>query len=236
MRRDAYYRYFSCLVYVPREIFNTDLAYAMQEVLMQSFHGIDCTFTTYFSDSILARIHFMIRVNPKTKLDYVVSEIENKLITISRSWSDELRDQLIERYGEADGLKYYSKYCKAFPASYSEDYSAREALEDIEKIELLTKDNPLCMLFNKTSGNNMLSLKLFHSEQTIVLSDVLPILENMGLKIIGERPHEVKFKDKTIWINDFNMSYAVNKDIGITDIKEKSGLAMLKMMVVVPAI
>jgi glutamate dehydrogenase len=68
---------------------------------------------------------------------------------------------------------------------------------------------------------DILSLKLFHAEQTIVLSDVLPILENMGLRIIGERPHEVKFKDgKTIWINDFNMTYAVNKEIGINDIKD----------------
>ena len=67
----------------------------------------------------------------------------------------------------------------------------------------------------------MLSLKLFHAEQTIVLSDVLPILENMGLRIIGERPHELKFKDgKRIWINDFDMTYAVNKEIDIYDIKD----------------
>src|SRR5260221_4979230 len=71
------------------------------------------------------------------------------------------------------------------------------------------------------NGNNMLSLKIFHATQPIVLSDVLPILENMGLKIIGERPHEVKFRDaKTIWINDFTMTYAANKDIGINDIKD----------------
>jgi len=221
VRRDAYYRYFSCLVYVPREIFNTDLAYAMQDVLMKSFHGVDSSFTTYFSDSVLARIHFMIRVNPKTKIDYVIPDIENKLIAVAKSWSDEWRDQLMYRYGEADGLKYYNKYYKAFPASYCEDYAPQEAIADIEKIELLSKDNPLSMLFTKTNGDNLLSLKLFHSEQTIVLSDVLPILENMGLKIIGERPHKVLFKDgRTIWINDFNMSYAVNKEIDINDIKD----------------
>lgn len=221
VRRDAYYRYFSCLVYVPREIFNTDLAYTMQDVLMQAFHGIDCTFTTYFSDSVLARIHFMIRVNPKTKVDYNIADIENKLITVARSWTDELRDQLTDNYGEADGLRFYNKYYKAFPASYTEDYTASEALKDIEKMECLSKDNPLCMLFTKTNGHHLLSLKLFHSEQAMVLSDVLPILENMGLKIIGERPHEIVLKDdKTIWINDFNMSYAVNKEIGINDIKD----------------
>jgi len=219
VRRDAYYRYFSCLVYVPREIFTTDLAYAMQDILMDSFNGVDSTFTTYFSDSVLARIHFQIRVNPKSKLDYVISDIENKLIKVARSWTDELKDELVGRYGEAVGLKYNNKYCKAFPASYTEDYSAQEAIKDIEIIESLTDKNPLGMLFAKSSGNT-LSLKLFHAEQTIVLSDVLPILENMGLRIIGERPHVVKFKDgKIIWINDFDMTYAVNKEIDIHDIK-----------------
>lgn len=221
VRRDAFYRYFSCLVYVPREIFTTDLAYAIQDILMQSFSGIDCTFTTYFSDSVLARIHFLVRVNPKIKLDYNVTEIENKLIDAARSWTDELKSKLVEHYREADGLKHYTKYCKAFPASYSEDYTADEALQDIEKIETLSDKNPLGMIFSRANGDNTLNLKLFHAEKTIILSDVLPILENMGLRIIGERPHEVKFKEgKTVWINDFNMSYAVNKEIDINDIKD----------------
>lgn len=230
VRRDAYYRYFSCLVYVPREIFNTDLAFAIQDILMHSFNGIASTFTTYFSDSVLARIHFLIRVNPKTPVDYSVQEIEKQLIAVSRSWSDELKDQLVEHFTEADGLRYYSKYCKAFPASYSEDYTAAEALDDIEKIESLSRRNPLSMLFSKSIANNTLSLKLFHAEQTIVLSDVLPILENMGLRIIGERPHVVKFKDgRHIWINDFNMTYAINKEIGINDIKDSFQDAFTKI-------
>lgn len=221
VRRDAFYRYFSCLVFVPREIFTTDLALAMQDILLQSFNGNECTFTTYFSDSVLARIHFLVRVNPKSSGNYDVAEIEQKLITVARSWIDELKDQLIDRHGEAEGLKYFYKYQKAFPASYAEDYSPRETLDDIDKIELLSADNPLSMLFSKTSAANVLSLKLFHAEQTIVLSDVLPILENMGLRIIGERPHELKFKDgMRIWVNDFDMSYAVNKEMDINDIKD----------------
>jgi len=221
VRRDAFDRYLSCLVFVPREIFTTELAYAMQNVLMETFKGEECNFTTYFSDSVLARIHFLIRINPKAVVEYNVAHIEKKLVTISRSWSDELKDQLTERCGEAEGLIYYYKYKKAFPASYTEYYTPHEALDDIEKIEALSTKNPLGMLFCKTSNDTILSLKLFHAEQTIVLSDVLPILENMGLRIIGERPHEVKFKDgNSVWINDFDMTYAVNKTIQVSDISD----------------
>jgi glutamate dehydrogenase len=220
VRRDAYYRYFSCLVYVPRELFTTNLALSMQEILMQAFKGLECTFTTYFSDSVLARIHFMIRVNPKTTLHVEIPQLEKQLIMVSRSWLDGLKDQLIDYFGEGEGLRYYLKYCRTFSASYTEQYSPLEAIKDIEKIEDLTKENPLGMLIIK-SGEKTLGLKLFHAEQTIILSEVLPILENMGLRIIGERPHEVKFLDgKQVWINDFDMTCATNCEIDINDIKD----------------
>lgn len=221
VRRDAFYRYFSCLVYVPREIFNTDLALAMQAVLMETFQGVESSFTTYFSDSILARIHFQIRVNPKATIEYDVEKIEKKLIQVARSWADELKDKLIARYDEFEGLKYYTKYNKAFPAGYIEYYTPDHAVQDIEKIESLSKEKPLGMLFTKSNSGHTVSLKLFNVEQTIVLSDVLPILENMGLRIIGERSHEVKFKyNNHAWINDFDMTSATNMPIDIDNIKD----------------
>ncbi|OGT53287.1 MAG: NAD-glutamate dehydrogenase [Gammaproteobacteria bacterium RIFCSPHIGHO2_12_FULL_42_13] len=224
VRRDAYYRYFSCLVYVPRETFNTELAIAFQDVLIGAFKGIECSFTTYFSDSILARIHYLIRVNPKIVLEYDVDQLEQTLTVVARSWSDDLKDQLIEAMNEAEGLKLYSKYSKAFPASYTECYSSLEAIRDIKKIEILANNNPLEMLFDKSidEDKTKLRLKLFHPEETIVLSDVLPTLENMGLRIIGERPHEIKLKDhNSVWINDFDMVYSNGrKDFDIYAVKD----------------
>ncbi|MHB1221427.1 MAG: NAD-glutamate dehydrogenase [Gammaproteobacteria bacterium] len=220
VRRDVFYRYFSCLVYVPREIFNTNLANAMQDILMESFKGKECTFTTYFSDSVLARIHYHIRVNPKTAVEYSVSQIEKKLVDVARSWTDELQDVLVKQYGSGEGLRYLNKYSKAFSASYTESYTAEMALADIKKIEALSKQSTLGMLFYKTT-DTMLGLKLFNVDQAVVLSDVLPILENMGLKIIGERPHAVKFKDGSkVWIHDFDMIYAGAKDIEIENVKD----------------
>ncbi|OGT56643.1 MAG: NAD-glutamate dehydrogenase [Gammaproteobacteria bacterium RIFCSPHIGHO2_12_FULL_43_28] len=222
VRRDAFYRYFSCLLFVPREIFDTELAGTMQDILMQSFNGIESTYTTLFTDSVLARIHYLIRVDPKTPVEYNLQQIEKKLMLASRSWSDDLKDQLIKRYGEYEGLKFSTKFSKAFPASYTEDYTPREALADIEHIEALSETEPLGMLFSKQEDRpGIINMKLFHAEETIVLSDVLPILENMGLRIIGERPHEVKLKNgSAIWINDFAMAYAGAGTVDIEDIKD----------------
>lgn len=219
VRKDSYGRYYSCLVYVPRDIFTTELSNSMQEVLMYAFQGIESTFTTYFSESTLARIHYLIRVNPKTSIDYDVAKIEQRLIAVTRSWTDEFKSYLIDEFGEAEGLRYFTKYRKAFPGSYTEYYLPSTAIEDIKKIENLSEKNPLGMILYK-SGLSELRLKLFHTEETIALSDVLPTLENMGMRIIGERPHEIILKDgNLVWINDFDMIYVKNKDVDINSIK-----------------
>lgn len=220
VRKDAYSRYFSCLVYVPREIFTTELCNTMQEILMYAFQGIESSFATYFSDSVLARLHFIIRVNPKISIDYDVNKIEQRLVAVARLWTDELKTQLIRAFGEALGLKYYAKYRNAFPASYTEYYLPAIAIDDIKKIEELSPTNPLGIIFYK-SGETELRLKLFHTEHTIALSDVLPTLENMGLRVIGERPHEIVFREGAlVWISDFDMEYVRNKEIDVNDVKD----------------
>ena len=223
MRKDSYGRYFSCLVFVPRDNFNTELGLAMQEVLMKSLQGVESTFTTFFSDSVLARIHFLIRVNPNTSVEYEIAKIEEQLIEVARSWTDELKTHLVKRFGEADAIKYYAKYAKAFPASYTEYYKTPTAISDISQMEALSKENPLGMLFYtpQDKGTAVLRLKLFHGEHPIALSDVLPTLENMGLRVIGERPHEIIFKDgKIVWINDFDVVNGKTNEVDVESVRD----------------
>ena len=223
LRRDSYGRYFSCLVYVPREIFNTELCLALKEILMKNLQGTESTFSTYFSDSVLARLHFLIRVNSNAVVEYDVDEIERELVEVSRSWTDELKSHLVQRFKEADGLKYYGKYRQAFPASYTEYYKPETAISDIELMESLSPEHPLGMLFYnpKDKSTSTLRFKLFHSEHPIALSDVLPTLENMGLRVIGERPHEIIFKEgRIIWINDFDVIYNKGKEIDVASVRD----------------
>lgn len=217
IRKDAFGRYFSCLVYVPREIFNTELCLAMQEILMHELQGVESTFATYFSDSVLARVHFLVRVNPVKPVDYNIEKLEKKIVAVASSWSDLLKDQLVSEFGEAIGLKYFSKYRRAFPASYTEYYLPSSAIDDIKKMEELSADNPLGMIFFK--AGNSIRLKLFHTQHAFPLSDVLPTLEHMGLRVIGEHPHEIIFKDGSVtWLSDFDMVHTRNSNINLETI------------------
>jgi glutamate dehydrogenase len=223
IRKDIYERYYSCLLFVPRDHFNTALRWRMQNILMQRLDGKSVSFTTVFLGSALARIHFMVRINPKKVTKINETEIEEELIKAGRSWNDELQDDLVSDYGEAKGLKEFYRYKEAFPASYQEQFSAHTAVSDIERIEALFRKSTLSLHFYRPHGRaeSTLHLKIFRCHHTILLSDVLPMLENMGLRIIEECPHHIVLKDKTsVWLNDFEMVYEEKHKINVDEVRD----------------
>lgn len=212
-RKDIYGRFVSCLVYVPKDAFNSNLAKNIQTVLSESFNATKISFTTQFYDSVLARIHYLIQINPKESHCYNVKEIEQKLTMIARSWSDDLQLHLIESFGEEQANHLFAQYKSAFPLAYTDTYSPKTAAYDIKHIEKLSKDNPLGIHFYKLMDEPecLYRIKLYQHESTIPLSDVLPILENLGLRAISERPYALKFaNNKLTWINDFAIQYTTD--------------------------
>ncbi len=209
-RMDVYHRFVSCLVYVPKERFNTELRHAMQDVLEASFNAQEITFTTYFSESVLARIHYIIRINPQEKAQYDFKAIEKRLIEVGRSWNDDLSYHLLETYDEEDANRLFAKYKTAFSAVYTSSFSPQVAVTDIGYIENLSEKHPLGINFfqHENSSSNCYKIKLYQRDTTLALSDVLPLLENLGLRAISERPYMLKFPDgKEVWIIEFMLVY-----------------------------
>jgi len=209
VRKDAYGRFLSCMVYVPRERYNTALRRETQDILANAFNSdVKVEFTTYFSESTLARTHYTVRVTDNN-IEYNVKDIENNLIEAARTWEDKLQSALLESAGEARGNELNRKYCNAFARSYKEEVLPSAAVVDIEKLEMLNDDNKLEMLFyrpQEEASSNIVRLSLFHKDEPIHLSDVMPMLENFGLRVVGETPYSVKTSDGGInWIMDFSM-------------------------------
>ena len=209
IRRDAFDRFYSCMVYVPRERYNTQLRMNTQKLLQDAFGSDEeVEFTTFFSESAQARTHYIVRVK-STKKDINVKEIEKNLNEAARSWDDKLVEVLNSHKGEAQGKALSRKYAN-FPQSYKDEVLPGSAVVDIEKFEGLSDDSHLEMLFyqpqEEKPGSRFVKLKLFHSGEPLHLSDVLPMLENFGLRIIGESPYAVRANDgETYWILDFSM-------------------------------
>ena len=209
VRKDAYGRFFSCMVYVPRERYNTALRHETQNILANAFNSDEkVEFTTYFSESTLARTHYTVRVTDNN-IEYKVKDIENNLVEAARTWEDKLQSALLEQAGEARGNELNRKYAQAFARSYKDEVLPSAAVVDIEKLEMLNDENKLEMLFyrpQEEANSNVVRLSLFHKDEPIHLSDVMPMLENFGLRVVGETPYSVKTSDGSInSIMDFSM-------------------------------
>ncbi|MDP8972920.1 MAG: NAD-glutamate dehydrogenase, partial [Actinomycetota bacterium] len=185
VRRDTYQRFFSCLVYVPRDRYNTDIRQRMQEILQNALGGENAEFDVRLSESVLARLHFIIYTAPGHVPDYDVDEIEARLVEATRSWTDNLHDALIEQCGEERGNELFRAYREAFPPGYRDDYLARTAVIDIRRIEELSSENDLGMsLYHPLEApEDFLRFRLYRLGAQISLSEVMPLLEDMGVEV-----------------------------------------------------
>jgi glutamate dehydrogenase len=159
---DPYERFVSCLVYVPRDAYSTDLRMKFQRILMEAFAGSGADFDVLLSDTALARIHFMVRTTPGQVPPYDRREIEARLAAAARRWPDRLRDALIEAEGEARGIALYKRWSAAFPPEDRERVPARAAVADVRHVASLTPDAPLSVALYRPLGAppNPLGLKV----------------------------------------------------------------------------
>ncbi|WP_031432259.1 NAD-glutamate dehydrogenase [Methylomarinum vadi] len=209
-RHDVYGHFISLLVFVPRERYHTESRRKIQQILMETFSAQNVDFSVQLSESILARIHFIIRTDIGCCIDYDVRDIEQKIIEALTEWQDELRSELLNYHGEAKANALFSHYQDSFSAAYREDNSSRTAVLDIERFEYLLANgvsaesllySPLTAARNKT-----LRFKLFSKGQAS-LSRSLPMLENMGVKVSDERPYAISRKGcaDELWMHDFGL-------------------------------
>ncbi|MDP7592712.1 MAG: NAD-glutamate dehydrogenase [Litorilituus sp.] len=223
VRRDAFDRFYSCMVYVPRERYNTKLRLETQHLLQEAFGSDEeVEFTTYFSESVQARTHYIVRVN-STKADINVKEIEKNLNEAARNWDDKLVSALSSNRGEAAAKTLSRKYVN-FPQAYKDAVLPGSAIVDIEKLERVSFSDNIEMLFyqpvEEKSDSRFVKLKLFHKGDPIHLSDVLPILENFGLRVIGEIPYAIKSVDgEMFWILDFSMLITGDSDFDVYKVR-----------------
>ena len=208
-RSDPFGRYISCLVYVPRERYETKLRLKLQNVLEQQLGGKCTIYKVSQDDSPLSRVLYQIDINALGKIPKFSNEkLEEALIEAGQNWPDRLNETIEDNIDDPEQVaNMIRRYGNAFPLSYHEHYDPIQAVLDIKKINNIIDGDIIDLaLYEDTSGNETeIHLKLYHAKIPLALSDVLPIMENMGLNIITELPSEIQpaqHKD-TIWIHDF---------------------------------
>jgi glutamate dehydrogenase len=209
VRRDQFERFVACLIYAPRENFNTDLRKKWQSILMKAFNGQSSEFDVFLSQSALARIMITVRTTPGQIPQVDVRELEAQLAAAARRWEDDLRGALLAAVGEARGNELYRLFGAAFPAAYREDVPARNAVPDCEMLAKVAGGGGLALNLYRPleAPPGMLRFKLFHKGGPVTLSDSLPMLERMGLRVLEERPYRITPESgDPIWMHDFGLA------------------------------
>ncbi len=218
VRRDPFGRYFSVLTFIPRDTYNTKIRKKIEKILAKNFNSTaNIEFNTLFSESVLARTHFVVPVKNTELVQFDHEELQAEIEEAALSWEEVLDDEIRYHFSDKQAAYLLKKYQNAFPLGYQNQQAVNSAIVDIKHIENLSDTKELGMLLYRAqeSSEGELRFKLYHKDSPMHLSEVLPMLENMGMRVIDETPYKIK-SDKlgTYWIMDFNIHYhnAINLD------------------------
>ncbi|WP_434741460.1 NAD-glutamate dehydrogenase [Micromonospora sp. SH-82] len=219
LRRDAYGRFISCLIYLPRDRFTTQNRLRMQDILLRELNGLGVDYTTRVTESMLARVHFIVRTDPHNPLGAIDADLlAEELADATRLWDDDYRLVLERKLGDEQAKHLFNRYADAFPEGYKDGHTPYEAMKDLAKLELLEEPGQLEMhLFRKQfaarpgqRGADVdetlnVRFKVYRYGEPMMLSAVLPVLHSLGVKVIDEHPYEVDRIDGRIWLYDFGL-------------------------------
>jgi glutamate dehydrogenase len=235
LRHDPFGRFVSCLVYVPRERYDTHLRVKMQDILEEELKGTSTNFYTSLDDSPLARVLYTVQIDQTKKPKCNVAKIEARLQEAGRIWSERLEEALVNmNESESKIAKLVHKYGHAFPAGYREHYEPKQAVFDLPKLEESLNSDCIAtdLYHSKDCKDGQMRVKIYHRDTPIPLSNILPILEHMGLEVISELPFKIKPNGgkKIVWIHDF-LTQANKKTSlkNIDDIKENFEDALIRI-------
>lgn len=224
VREDVHGKFVNCLVYMPRDRYTTKHRQSIQRILKQAYSVEEAEFTTQFTESVLVRVYFVMRVDPTRRNINDVNEIEEQIVQATLAWEDRLRLRLLEEFGEERGEQIMREFGSGFAPGYRDDFDPRVAVLDVQKVLQLREGHGLGMhLYRQLEEkDDHLKLRLYHADAPMPLSDVLPILENLGLRVVSERAYPVKTSDgRHFWIQEFSLIYSLAANIDLERVKEE---------------
>jgi glutamate dehydrogenase len=207
-RRDIFERFVSCYVYVPRDRYTVDFKERAKAILEEAFDGHDTEIYDHVTDNPLARGLFIVRTTPFKIPDIDVKRVEAFLAEAAQTWTDQLRDALVESKDEEQGIELHRRYKKAFPLGYEARFDASAALYDLDHVENVLAHNNLVVDLYRHRASREYHVKVIHAGDPVPLSEIMPRLENMGVRVLSEVPYDIQPKGATepIRIRDFSLA------------------------------
>jgi glutamate dehydrogenase len=228
LRKDIYGRYMSCLLYLPRDRYTTQVRLRTQEILRKALDGASVDYSVMVGESSVARLHIVVRAKRGRMLpDVDAAKLETEVAAAIRSWDDDLAEEALCQLGEERAQAMLAMCSgEAIPQTYKTDVPANVAVDDLEKVLKLREsgesvafdlwesesyvggvpieDSPAGGPQDSGGGQRVWRLSIYRTGSPITLTDVLPRLQHMGVDVVDEHPYEFDAAEP-FWIYDFGL-------------------------------
>lgn len=213
LRADRFNRFITAVVYLPRDRYNTDVRYRIEQVFRQEFDISAIDYEVYLSSSSLARLFFRIRLtNPNDVPTTDHQALEKQMQQVTRSWAEATAAAIEAWKPGAEGRRLASAWADASSAAYRADYTVEQAIEDIVILESLSGKKPAAIKVEAGEANTT-RLKTYLSAPH-TLTELLPVMQNMGLVVVDQKPYEFKPEDgeEYGYLYDFGVEFPEGVD------------------------
>ena len=211
LREDDYGRYVSAIVYIPRDRYNTAVRLRMADLLKEAFDGESIEFSSRVSESALSRIHYVVRMPKGVQVRTLSAEardaLEQRLVEVSRTWSDRLGTALFDKLGEAESDRLMARFGRGFSTAYEETFTTSQGVADLAHLNRLGDDyrTSVALYRPMDAPATVRRFKLFRID-ALSLTDILPIFTHMGVEVIDEQPYKVERSDGAdLHVYDFGL-------------------------------
>jgi glutamate dehydrogenase len=231
-RRDRFDRFVSVLVYVPRDRYDSRIRGLIGEYLAAAFKGHVRAFYPFFPEGRLVRVYFVIGRDEGEAPDPDRATLDHAVEGIVRSWVDGLDDALAA-HEPSPARELAARYRDAFPIDYREVYLPTMAVGDIRVLEALTPEHPLGVDLYRQGGTQAAraGLKVFSQNRPISLSERVPVLENMGFRVVDERTYHIQPQGvPEVWFHDMEVESASGQPIDLSALEQRLEDCFLAVM------
>jgi glutamate dehydrogenase len=234
-RRDRFDRFVSIMVFVPRERYDSNARLQIGTYLAGVYKGRVSAFYPYFPEGPLVRVHFIIgRYQGETPYPDRAS-MEQAVEALVRTWTDGLAEALTLVHEPIKAQQLIRRYRDAFPIAYREAYVPPAAVADIRLVESLSPIRPLgADFYARREGDRACAgLKVWSREKPIPLSERVPVLENMGFRVVDERTYRIEPGDNgtsEVWLHDMMLERADAEAFDLEALKSRLEACFMAVM------
>ena len=238
LREDPLQRGVSAMVILPKERFSGEVRQAIEEALIQRFQAELLNYHLALGEGDQARLHFYLAASAESVAAVQSRDLEAEVREIIRSWSDRVRSGLEKIRPSEEARRLAGHYDDAFSAEYKASTDPDVAVRDILELEAMAADDRVVSIaFSpdhevSVDGDEGLGsttqLKLYLRGQRLILSDFMPILENVGLRVVAVTPYQISGTEAAV-IYSFSVQDSTGSPLDV----DKKGTLLAEVILAV---